>query len=568
MSEFRTTTWQITHDSFPELQLRMFYFTAGDPGLAVPWRYSVDQAVENIYYSWSMASVNSLNWDYKVGLAGNYTINEVEQFKDFALRKVPYAEFPGWVTDRTWKLTTFVARENRDYVSSEGIWEWDPLEGVDPIRQGGLSPEVRSASLQYMLGLSAESPEVYFKTITQGFRAERNFAGPVKPQIYISPIDHKLHLLGAQWGIWNIDENHTIQYFDRNDDGYLDEWQYLENNHVRQQINYTSDTLVYSGNSETIIKRTSEPLSLYDSLPPRNHEDWLALGKQLDQYKLAAAPEDFIVLLDQFGGTEVHLSGATVRDYRPTVEGFRFVLELQPGFTISGPDWLGLQGRAAGEYMVSYDGSVQQIYLPVVAQATNRSQEAGQNSAATMGGFKLLALTPPEIKININPGATSKVPPTQYISQGITVNLGNEGLEDANQVVVVLGASQEGQEISWSEPQTVTVIAGETTPVSFEWAPQAGGEWQLQVQAKLLNPEPGRDPAASAAQVVDVLPAQGTSAEEELSAFGLVTPWQVVVLFCSVVVAAGLAGWVILRSINKKADTQQPILDEVDPGKA
>ena len=215
---------------------------------------------------------------------------------------------------------------------------------------------------------------------------------------------------------------------------------------------------------------------------------------------------------------------------------------------------------------MSYDGSVQAIFLPVVAQATHRSQEANQNSSGTLGGFQASALTPPEIKISFDASTISNDAPTQFISQEIKVNLGNQGQEDARQVLVSLGASQAGQEISWTEPQTVTALAGVTTPMIFEWAADIPGEWDIQVQAKLLDPEPTTNFSATVKHGIDVLPAQETTIEEDLTAFGLVAPWQVVLFLASVVMTAGLAGWVILRSISKDADTQQPMLDEEDPG--
>ncbi len=554
-------------DAFPELNIRMFYFTAGDPGLAVPWGYSVDQAVENIYYSWSMASKDTLNWDYKVGLAGNYTIDEVEQFKDFVLRKVPYAEFPGWVTDHNWKLTTFIARENRAYVSSEGIWEWDPLEGVDPILHADLSPEVRSASLKYMIGASATSPEAYFNIITQGFRAERNFAGPAKPWIYISPIDHKLHLFGSQWGIWNIDGKNAIQYFDRNNDGYLDEWQYLKNNVLAQQINSNPDFMVYSGNGETIVKRATLPLSLYESNPPTNHENWSALGQQLDQNLLTAGPEDFKALLAQFEGAEMRISGAILRNYRQTADGFRFMLELNPNFTVSGVDWLGVQGRAAGEYLVTYSDALQLNYLPWVTQSIINPSSGSELKAGSPGGrFELLPLTPPELKISIDPKTPTGEPRTQYVSQELQVTVGNEGLEDANQVLVSLGTSQAGEEIRWTEPQTVTVLAGETTPVSFQWEPEAAGEWKLQIRASMVDLKNADGTAVIAEQMTQVEPAQSTTLQEEISAFNVIDPWQAIVLLASVVVIGGLAGWVLMRSLSEEAHIQAPSPDKMDAG--
>jgi hypothetical protein len=123
----------------------------------------------------------------------------------------------------------------------------------------------------------------------------------------------------------------------------------------------------------------------------------------------------------------------------------------------------------------------------------------------------------------------------------------NGGLQDATQLQVVLGASQPGQEIAWTEPQTVTVLAGETTPLLFPWAPEAPGEWKLRVHARLLDPEYPSGMGVSAERLVQVQPAQETTFQQEVSAFGLVQPWQVAALLLALALAAGLAAWAFSR---------------------
>ena len=180
------------------------------------------------------------------------------------------------------------------------------------------------------------------------------------------------------------------------------------------------------------------------------------------------------------------------------------------------------------------------------------------------GVFHLSPLTPPALKISINPDTSTDNPPTQYISQDILVTLENAGLEDAQQVLVSLGTSQMGQEITWSTPQTVTVLAGETTPVRFPWTPDADGVWYAQVQADLVEPEVTDSMPDNTYQTIIVQPAQGTDLEKEISAFGVVSPWQIVLLVISIVVTAGSAVWVLAHSLTQKTSIKQPISGKID----
>ncbi len=127
------------------------------------------------------------------------------------------------------------------------------------------------------------------------------------------------------------------------------------------------------------------------------------------------------------------------------------------------------------------------------------------------------------------------------------MTLADRGLQDAAQVRVSLGMIGPGQEIAWTVPQTVTVLAGETAPVIFPWAPASPGEWKLLAQARLLDHEGAPIKSVAVEQVVEVLPAEQTTFSQELSAFGLVQPWQVAGLVVALLLAAALTAWAFSR---------------------
>lgn len=124
------------NDGFPDTVVRFSYRFPNDPYFR---RGSVGNGVEQIDYSWMLRrTVNEPvhplgpHWDYKVSLAGIYTQQGNVQLPDFNVRMIPYEQIPRWVVDKTWHTATFVARENEGYPSSEGLYEWYPLEGAEP----------------------------------------------------------------------------------------------------------------------------------------------------------------------------------------------------------------------------------------------------------------------------------------------------------------------------------------------------------------------------------------------------------------------------------------------------
>jgi hypothetical protein len=506
------------HDNFPELMIRSEYFEPLDKNFDVGL---FNKPYNDIRYSWNQDNSSDLVWDYKVGLVGTNLITGTVSVGDFSIASVPYFELPYWVSGRTWEWGTLIANEGGGYPSGEGIYEWSAsnvfqADASDPTT---IIPSSQLDLRNYLTGRSELSPDRFYQQIRKGLRGEFGYLQD-KPYLYFSPVDAKLHLLKAHHGIWNIGENAEIRYANLDQDAYVDQWQYFVDDRLISQLNFSQDYLLLSEpTSDTAFLRQNHILpSLFETLPPRNYTEWLALGNKLKQNKHELAPGDFEAMLEQLGGIQLHITCARVSDYRPTETGFRFVLELQPGFTLAGPDWLGLNGMSPGEYLVSYNGV-----------------------------FQAQPLTPPDLKLSVNPESTQELP-TAYLAGEVRAVLQNAGLQDAQQVLVELGAAQPGREMVWTEPQTVTVLAGETTRLSFPWTPPAPEDWNLRVRVRLLDPEAAKGVEIITEQSIAVQPAQTTNLRQVLSAFRLAPPWAVLLAAGSAVLTAGLFTWVIFRS--------------------
>lgn len=472
-------------DAFAEMHIRVLTHPPDDrttwayPGLArVPW--------QSIRIDWNLFNLGTQRWDFKVGLGGNHLITETTQFPDFAVRMAPFDELPFWITEREWKLATFVAREGEGYESSEGIYEWQTDTGDDPQGDSDRAVEAREASQAYMLGVSTDPPEAYFTTARPGFRAERHFAGPIQPYLYFSPIDRKLHLRGAEAGLWNIDDRTTIEIANLDNDAYLDHWQYRVDGRLSRQLAVSGSYLVYAGENSVSLRQVNTPPSLFESLPPRTHGEWLSLKQQLEANQPAFAPGDFKAMLAQFDGPEWQVADATLRDFRPDGNGFRFILTLQPGFQAlgsGGPDLTGLQ---PGAYVVAYHDT-----------------------------FTVEPLAPLRLSASV-----SDAPLTQFESGALPVQLWNDGSEDLPEATLELLARPPQGQATVVATQTATLLAESSLTLKLQWAPPMAGEWVLTPQIRqpdgqriALEPKPVMVlPARSAAP--DVLIAESTAPED------------------------------------------------------
>jgi hypothetical protein len=439
-------------DAYPELHIRLEIIDLPAKARAV--------AMYGVSYDWRMREAPDLTWDYKVDLGGIQQIDSAVHFRDFDLQMVPFEQLPWWVTQQNWAYGVLVAREGQGYESSEGIYEWYSLAGVVADTSApadspyGLVPGSSSGQRRYLAGLEVQSPARYYERIRAGFRGEYADLLENPVALYYSPVDHKLHLLGARQGVWNIDGRSEVRYANLDGDRYLDQWLYLEEGETRRQLNRAGGYLIYSGERRVVLKGADTPPAAteasFETLPPRDHEEWLALRQQLEADRHGFSPGDFAAMVAEFTGPEWRVEGAEMRDLRLDNGGFRFFLRLLPGFRASGANGPDLAGLSPGEYVVSYAGQFD------VRPATRAHVEL------VPGTFRLSQPAPVALE------------PVQ-----VEALLNNAGLEDLPNLWVQAYARQAGQPPIPIAETEVALLAGQPRPVSFAWTPGAGGEWQV-----------------------------------------------------------------------------------------
>lgn len=497
-------------DGNAELMVRQEYFPPFDPRILFG---TFPLPTNDIRYSWDMD--NNRTWDYKIGLVGRYPIDTVVEFDDCAIKTVPYDQFPYWVTERSWDVAFFVAAEGGGGWSSEGIYDWAGNQGfVDGQRVYSPLRDV------YMTGVIAKQPRAYYQDITEGYRGEYSFEFGSQPYLYFSPIDHSLHLFGAEWGMWNVDGTEQIIYEDLDKDGYTDKWQYFIGEQPERSLAFEPPYLVYWDDNQVRVASTETGPSLFETLPPRNHEEWLALGERLATHQREYAPGDFLAMLNQSTDAQITLVQAGFRDWRLTEKGFRFVLEPQPSFQIQAQGDMSLPGILGNEraYLVEYDG----------------------NLLAT-------PLTPPSLRLDADSVVTDPAPPQELEVAQLAVPIYNYGLEDARDVAV--RATFQQLALNATMTTTVALVPGAgSAQAQFEWAPTAPGTWDV---AFALGPgSPVAQGSATASAALEVAPADRVTTLDLIqldSAPSVI--WALGALFLAVLVAAAMAGLLFWRNL-------------------
>jgi hypothetical protein len=336
----------------------------------------------------------------------------------------------------------------------------------------------------YLTGFSDEYPDIDLATLaTVGTRVEYAPDLDDNPRLYFSPIDKRLHIKGVSSGYLSISDHQSLTYHDTNRDNYADHWRYYENDEVLQDLYTATDHLIhFDAAQETVnLRRIEISLSSFEMTPPRNHDEWQALGQQLESHQRNGTPDDLTAMAAQFDGRALSLRGATLTEYRPTSDGFRFSLDLRPGFRLDAdPAFVGLGKslREPGSYIITYAGSSY-----TVIERTPPSPYVADLSLASKSG---------SIKEN------------EW--QTIQATIANAGTADQNDLLVC--AALEGPAgASLVLTETVALLpGGGQQPVAFSWAPAEKGRWVAQVgfQCGQAPPGPGEDQGMGTA-IVDVV---------------------------------------------------------------
>jgi hypothetical protein len=504
-------------DRRPELAVRVVHYAANDEYY---YQGRLSQPVNLIRYSWDQDNDDS--WDYKLGLIGNYEIDSVVSFPEFQVRTVPYEEVPNWVVERPWDVALFVAPEGLQ-VSGEGIYLWDPTEllvhyylGFSDVFEP-VDAEVVADNENNLMG--------DFPHIKVGFRGEYQLALRERPILYFSAVDRKMHLLKAEAGVWKLDDSVEIHYADLDGDGYLDSWRQTRGWELQRQLYALGGYVVHAGDGMVLLKAAKVPLSFFETLPPGDHEEWLQVKRQLETYSVDFAPDDFEAMAAQFEGPEWRVQGASMRSFRADGEGFRFVLDLQPGFTVSGSGGPDLTGMVAGAYIVRYQDK-----------------------------FDLWPLTPAQLEVV--PGSFHLGEPSPVALQPVWIEatLQNHGLEDAPDLYVRAYAEGTGGQPDFVAENEIALLAGESVPVRFEWIPSTPGQWRVSLEWSLATDgEPTLGPGQSVATLdVQVASSPSLRAAEILRISNAGQPLSLLLLLAAVALAAASLLFIALRRVGRQ----------------
>lgn len=425
------------NDSIPELEVRAERIVADDPYVPLQWR---GRAYQQIRYSWEQRE--GQGWSYKLGLLGQHPIEGRVEFPEFTLQTIPYAQYPNWVTTRNWDIATFVAVERDRYNSSEGIYEWGPTRTIRDEYYAGTGPP----------------PEGHYQGIGSGMRGEYTLRLDSQPYIYFSPVDARLHLVGAGHGVYQVDDTRRVEYRNLAGSTGIDSWQLYNGDAVTAELHQLSDGLIYSGDGEVSLLKADVPAESFRILPPTNHDEWVKLGEQLDENKSDIAGDDLRAMFDQFAGERLTIAGGTMSGFRLTSGGYRFVLDLQPDYDLGTFPVTGITGP--GRYVLEHDNA--------------------------SGQFTAQASSPPSPAIEsiTTSGAASELEPVD-----LSINLANTGLEDVTTIPLIVTAERPGDKPHLIAEQTIDLLGAEHPTIQASWPPPDAGSWK--VTARLYPPGGG-----------------------------------------------------------------------------
>lgn len=440
------------NDSYPELHIRHRYHAANDPyGLNLP------SPINEIRWSWNQSNSSGNNFDYFVGLAGRHTITDTVTLSDFTYLTIPYENLPQWVLTNTWDIATFVAWEGATpYTSSEGIYGWGAVETA--INKDGF------AISRYLAGVSKIDIRQAFTPLPAGNRSEVVPYLNGQVGLYISKLDGKLHLKNAEYGYWTLPDERILRYEDLNSDGYFDHVTFTENNVVTQEFGAIDNLLLFGDNHQIMGKITTYTQDELDVLPPTTTDEYLELGKLLQQQKHNLQPGDISTLLTQFGAPDWSITGASLKNFRmnePTAHrGLRFEMTVSPGYQVSGNPPTPLMNLSPGNYLVVYDDfySIQKLPQPSL-----------------------------NIKIQSSLDIHRIGEPNQ-----LTLQIENKASQDLPDATLIIEQEFRGDK-SEIERVDIQVLGNSDQFISTAWNPIYPGEWKITARVEDGNNKPISD---------------------------------------------------------------------------
>jgi len=198
----------------------------------------------------------------------------------------------------------------------------------------------------------------------------------IRAQLYLSPIDQRVHLSWAQGGLWNLGDGRILRTQSLQAGPNVDSW-ILERpatappspppstkpspqedtpraypGKLEQALYALSGYLLYSGPDGVELRQASYQLQAFSLDPPADRASWQVFRQRIGPFA-GRDPRNLRAWLTAFPGTSLILAGARLSQVRAVPGGFQMVLSTpRPVGTA-----LGLPNLPAGTHLLRYNAA-------------------------------------------------------------------------------------------------------------------------------------------------------------------------------------------------------------------
>ena len=446
------------HTGFPNLIVRHFYYPTGDEHLEVG---GTPNPAEFVRYSWG-------NGDgliqFKLGLLGRHDTTTTLKLGSFSVNTLDYSTLPTWVVSHLWDFETFVASELGGYRTSEGIYDWDYVYG----------------DFLWAFGDAASLPLNSYSAITLGMRGEYRVLPSTPVQLYVDAVDQRLHLLGAQYGVWAVDAQQAINTASL-DGQTVGEWTRNVDGVPSEALYAVPGALLYTHGDALTIQRDVPPATVDTLAPPTGEVSLNALRQQVPVDPPSVAATGLRAMLEPSGAAALTLIGVSIAYVRLVPGGWR--AELQVGTAaalLHGPD----TPPALVQPFASALGCPPVPVTPGSQYAAcAQASGTGRYVLTYDGSWSVQPATPPELRIV---SLRTDTGTTMLAEMPVSITVANNGTSDATGETLQLSAQRTGYRPVAITSLALNVPAREQQQFSLSWLPSGPGKWTI--QAAILAP--------------------------------------------------------------------------------
>ncbi len=309
--------------------------------------------------SWKMD--NPYLWRYSLEVQGFHAFRryyKIGSVKVYAPKPMSYGD---WVGSKSWPYVSFVQAMN-GYSGSEGIYfdSGGTTSSVWPWLDG-LTNRVPSYLAHPHLVAKATMTSVTSESLPIGYRIDSNAAYFQKPQLYISNVDHLVHLWGATQGLENLGNGSILRFENLDDGNIFDGWVRETSggskehaSHVTSQLYDLGHYLIYAGKGMLeIVKTQINPVVARISVPT-NKTTWQKYVTEVKPYENGRDPWDLHSWIERFSGLGTTLSSATLSHVQVTRQGLVGDLIVNTDNTTKGLLSKAIDVRS-GHYVLRYN---------------------------------------------------------------------------------------------------------------------------------------------------------------------------------------------------------------------